>query len=250
MNSTHFPAIIALACTALVMPCQAFALDTIEPFGEGASDIELYLGVDGFGRSSELATLGSTLVYGYGFSERFSAYFSWSMESDARMSSLDGTASLGATLLAVDGDVFDLDMLVGLRMQDDFLRVPDLESGVELDASLGRFGLFATTLGVISEPRTTYANGAAIDMALALGFRFAPAEGHEVLAAASGALHIRPADEVPAPPFEIDGFMFGYNTMLGGGIELIHEVRLSPAATADKISVGITSGLLFAVPSS
>lgn len=191
----------------LIAPSAARAIDTVEPFGAGVSDVELYVGGEGLGRRGE-AALVSSFQLGYGVTERVSAYVN---------GSASGALRAGAYATALDTTHVDLDLFLDYGTTGD---ATGAASGVELNLDLGGLGLFATAWAELHDP---------LELEIVVGLVATVAEGHQLL------LGCDPRARAVAA---------GYNVTLHDGVELINEVGVELPPDGGDAAFSLSTGVL------
>lgn len=208
-------------CFAFLCPSAAGAIDTVEPFGAGNTDVELYVGGDGLGRRGE-AGWSSTFQLGYGLDDRFSAYVNGSATGDTFAGGAAGSLRVGLYATVLDTTHLDVDLFLDAGTADE---VAGMASGIEVNLDLGRVGLFATAW----EDWKTLGRPA-----LLLGALLTVADGHQLLAA-----YDHEACAVAA----------GYNVLVREGVELITEVGCEvPRDGATAAAFSVSTGILLTLP--
>ena len=99
----------------LIMVRSAAALDTVETFDKGATDLESYFSIDRVGIERENTLIAGELVSGFGLLNRFSAYFGASYGADLAMAQGTGAYFVGAFGTPVDSDHIDLDLILNFE---------------------------------------------------------------------------------------------------------------------------------------
>lgn len=251
---------MALLGAVLAFPSLARAVDTVEPFGKGASDLELYFGGDGLGRPSNETSVGSSFQLGYGLTDRLSAYLNGAASSDTFFRGGGRMLRLGLYGTVVDTRFFDLDLFFDFRLMGNSLVAAGIAPGLEMNLDLGGFGLFATAWEVVSGrdkglgaaasglSDTASASVAAervFDTELGMGAYWTIADGHQLLAFYDSSVHHTP--ETGQRRFEVGAVRLGYNVVVHEGIELINEVSYDIPQGDEKAALGVSTGILVAL---
>jgi hypothetical protein len=201
---------------ALSLPTAAWAIDTVEAFGAGNYDVELYIGGEGLGRRGEAAMV-STFQLGYGLSDRVSAYVNGSATPDVIDDTTVGSLRAGAYASLLDSEHFDLDVFVDYGSSDG---TSGFAAGAEVNLEVGRFGLFAVAwedLAALGEPD------------LMTGALCNVADGHQLL--------------VGLDPFAA-AVAAGYNVVLHEGVELVNEVACELPRDGAGAALSIVTGVI------
>lgn len=242
----------------------ARAADTIEPFELGASNLDLYLGLDGMGRGPyEKATFGDIML-GFGLTPSLSAYLGTTLQANEYL--LDGSAVLyfGLFFNVIDSAVVDFDLMLdvcaGGHGFSHIGLTPALELNIDFDPEMRSGGLYlrlAESLGGIGEevPGRVTPNGNPIMRGC--GYQYATAvvfgayatvsEGHQLLLEYDMAFDLTPGsfDRVA-----MGGVTFGYNAEVGSGIELINHVFVDIPAAGKTVAAGVMVGFIATLPTS
>lgn len=241
----------------LMLPSWTWAVDTVEPFAKGASDVELYFSGDGFGRPSSETSVGSSFQLGYGLTDRLSAYLNGAASSDTFFRGGDRALRLGLYGTVIDTRFFDLDLFLDFRLMGNSLAAAGVAQGFEMNLDLGDFGLFASVWEVVSGrdrstgsatpglSDTVNASAAAervFDTELGIGAYWNIADGHQLLAFYDSSVHHTP--ETGQRRSEVGAVRLGYNVVVHEGIELINEVSCDIPQGDEKTAFGVSSGIL------
>ena len=225
---------------SLLLPSWAWAVDTVEPFGKGASDVELYFGGDGFGRPAPERSVRLSFQLGYGLTDRLSAYLNGAASSDPFFRGGDGNLRLGLYGTVVDTRYVDLDLFLDFRLFGNRWAATGIAAGLEMNVDLGRFGLFATAWEVMSDAESSF------NAELGIGAHWTLAEGHQLFALYDSIVHHVP--ERGQPTYEVGGVALGYNVMVHTGIELINEVKCDLPQGGEQVAFGVSTGILATLP--
>jgi hypothetical protein len=257
---------LVLTTIPLTISSSALAADTTETYGLGASDYELYLGLDGVGLGdSEMTVWGQTLL-GFGFAERFSGYIAMSAEGTERLSAGTGGAAFGIFGTPVDTSHFDLDLFLGAGFGDgEMFMTPALELNLDARPDLALCGLYVRAEealagrddSIADDPVTTDAdeseerNAFAATTVLTVGGYFTIAEIHQILLEYDMAFHPGGAD-LPAGGSEVverGGVALGYNVRVTKSIELLAQVSADVPNDGEDLAAGFLVGLIATMPS-
>ncbi|MBN2530434.1 MAG: hypothetical protein JXR76_28870 [Deltaproteobacteria bacterium] len=246
---------LVIGCFAFcsVITPNAHGADTVEPFDIGATDFEMYIGMDGFGLEKYEKTVFSEVVLGYGILERMSAYFSTSLAANEYFA--DGTVGFAFGIYGnvVDTHHFDVDLFLDFSGTiGDFAVTPALELNVDADPQMGSVGLYLRTGAPLFGRDVALADALEPDYELAtqidgtLGFYATLGEAHQLLLEFDGAL--RPAALKDEYKVEMGGAAVGYNVMLADNLELINQVVVDIPNDDEEWSVGVSTGFIATLP--
>lgn len=244
-----------LAVAVFLISTRVMAVDTVEPFGEGAFDLEYYAGVNGLGRGVTETTLDGALQLGYGLTPRVSAFVSGGLSSDTRLLGGDGEVGLGVFATVVDGRHFDADLFLSSGFGRDGLICVGGTLGLELNLDLGPFGLFATACETMSGrkarsredcPSVDHHVERFFDTEAVLGGHWVVADGHQVLASYDFVVHHVPEPEQPC--HEAGRVGLGYNVMIHEAVELIHEGSWEIPQGEKTGALGFMVGVITTLP--
>ena len=218
-----------LPAAALLCALPAHALDTVEPFPEGATDVEVYAGGVGLGAAPGVL---ARFQLGYGFTERVSGYL-YGAASGTRLRELDKELSVGLYGTLVDTAHLDLDLFLDLGLEGGARMAPALAPGVEVTFELGAFGLYAMVWEALGGGRACTEVG--------LGALWNLSEGHQLLVQVDSVGHLRPEDGQGR--WAVGGVGFGYNVRVHESVEVINEVR-GELSAGRPVVLAVSTGLL------
>jgi hypothetical protein len=241
----------ALAAASASTPARA--LDTLETFDLGASDVELYTGYDGFGLSRADGSAYGDMLLGYGITPGFSAAVGATVSADGTFTSGSSAVHLGAFGTPINTHHIDLDLGIDLSEEAGFFAVtpyfefnldlhPDLAlAGVYLRGELSYFGREQ----VVGEGEV--ADGeVAVAATPALGAYLTVAEFHQLLVESDLTWHPRPRDDERR--WELGSVALGYNVQILDALELIHEVGADVAQGDESWGYCASLGFLATLP--
>lgn len=236
----------------------ATAADTVEPFGIGASDVELYLGVEGIGLDRYEKTLFGDILLGYGLLERLSAYLGTTLEANEAFG--DGAATIYGGIYGTPVDLphFDLDLFLSISGGGPGLSelrlTPAVELNGDVDPDMRSFGVFlrvgssvfgrdVTPLGDEASP--TFKT--AVDIWTTVGTCFTIRDRHQLILEVD--MTFRPAPSVEERSVEVGGMAVGYNVILHDAIEMITQISFDIPQSGESFSVGLFTGMIVTLPS-
>jgi len=256
---------IAIATVSLLADA-ARAADTTETYGLGASDFELYLGLDGVGLGKNEKTVWGRTLLGFGIVERFSGYITMSAEGNERLSAGTGGAAFGVFGTPVDTDHFDLDLFLGAGFGDGEMSVkPALELNLDARPDLALCGLYlraeealtgrddsiADNPDTVDVNESRERNAFAATTVLTVGGYFTIAEIHQILLEYDMAFH-HGGDDLPEGGPEVverGGVALGYNVRVTKSIELLTQVSVDVPNDGGDLAAGFLVGLIATMPS-
>ncbi|MBK8480566.1 MAG: hypothetical protein IPL40_05265 [Proteobacteria bacterium] len=249
--------VLALPCALFARPSRCCAADTIETFAAGGYDLELYGGMFGLASASEGRGRPkphgrSELILGYGLVDWLALCVGTTLHGrDDAYPDGDAAGYLLLVATPLDTDHLDLDLQLAVALAGPGLRElryrPELELNVDLRPGLSLGGLYLR-LGVPVDGIRPSASGAAsaanttVDLATILGLYLTVASRHQLLLEYDATYHFRP--ESGAPPAEVGGVALGYNVVLNGKLELIHQVTLDLGQGGRLSAVGASVGFI------
>ncbi len=247
---------ISMVVAAFCFASPARAVDTVETWDVGATDLDFYVGYDGFGLSRADRQLSSNLMAGFGIIERLSAYLAATISSDELFDQGAGEVNLGIFGTGVETDHVDLDLFldfsIGGEGFSEFQVAPALELNLDLAPDLRTWGVyFLLALPIYGrEPIADGSGGGretATHIEATVGTYVTIGERHQILVDYEMAFH--PMARGDDPSVEIGSVGFGYNVVLHDSIELITEVRVDIPAEGEDPSVGFMTGFIATLPS-
>jgi len=259
--------VLVLALVAMApFTREAMAADTLETFGPGATDYELYLGFDGAGRGDYEKVLWGETLLGFGLIERLSAFATISAEANERLYAGTGGASIGLFGTPFDSEHFDLDLLFQIGLVSGEIAVaPALELNLDARPDLALCGLYLRAeedltgrddsiaddpeTEDVDEARTRYAF--VPTTALTAGAYFTIAEIHQLLLEFDVAFRHRTSGAPEGDPsvFELGGVALGYNVAITEAVELLAQVSVDVPDHGEGVAAGFMVGLIATMPS-
>lgn len=238
----------------LAAPSSAHAADTIEPFGEGATDLEIYAGMEDVAGSKDGRLLASELVVGYGLLDRVSLCLGTQLQSDAALGGGSAAVYLAAITTPLNTRHVDLDLVLqgtSDSAMSSFEIAPlfelNVDSAPEMDGwgiyLRGSLPLFSRAAPPERDPGSAQASELATRFDWVIGAYLALASRHQILLEVDAAHEL---DPVPgARAHELGGVSLGYNIVLSDAIELVHELALDVPQQADeRAAFAVTLGLI------
>jgi hypothetical protein len=230
---------LPLAVFVLAVTPGASALDTLEPYATGLSDLELYVGADGLRPNSDEQLLFLEAGVGAGLTPRLSMFVGYDATTDSSLNA--GQSGVSATLYAnvLDRSPFALDLGLSLGQSGgsgslapffelNWDRAPDQEA----------FGLF------IHGGPAAAGDGRRVDWSaeLGTGAYWTAAQGHQLF------LEWTTGYDLGASPWrrawQHGALCVGYNAMLTDTLELVTQAGLSLPQKAMPVSASAMAGLI------
>jgi hypothetical protein len=255
----------AILCIAASTP--AAALDTIECFDLGATDVEIYAGAAELGRGG--GQVAQEFVLGLGLTETLSAYAGVPVSADQHLASAAAELHFGIFGTLLTRDHWSLDLLFDACVAGDGWSELILAPGLEINydridpAGANGWGLFLQGQ-VAAHPELHTGHGGAggatgvggagsagdallaLHSDLALGIRYRISDTHEWLLQVDGAVPLRSNLEDEAT---LGALTCGYNFQLAATIELITEWSLQLPQGGEKATFGFLLGFIASLPS-
>ncbi|MGM0462323.1 MAG: hypothetical protein ACQEQ4_07900 [Fibrobacterota bacterium] len=225
---------ITVMVTLLTAVFQTAALDTTEPFDIGFTNIELYGGFGGIGAEKGARSITAEQVIGVGITDRLSASFAYSYESNEYFANSAGGATLGLFATLIDQDVFDLDVAAGVIPGD------GITLGTELNADF-------STLGLQLAIEESFSNGGADTVAAATALAplvyWSFSDAAQILAAFDVSfIHSGPEEGT-----DIGAVAIGFNRVLSDAVELITEASWDIPDDNEEGTLGLSVGFVATV---
>ena len=245
--------VVVMAAVVLI-PASATAVDTVETWDVGATDVDFYFGFDGVGLHRHERSLSGDLMLGYGIIERLSAYLGATLSADEYLSNGVGQVYLGGFGTPVETDHFDLDLFLDFRLGGEGfgeLRIgPAMELNVDLVPDRERWGVFFVVGAPISNRTTTDAQGSeneetVVSVEATVGTYLTLGTRHQVLLDYTMAFHPMADDD----EIEVGSVGVGYNVEVHEAVELISEVRVDVPQEGERVAVGFVVGFIATLPS-
>ena len=257
----HRHLVIAVLATAalLLTGGEARAVDTLETFEVGATDLDFYQGFDGIGRQKGERSVFGELMLGYGLVDGLSAYLGASLEGNDQLARGAASLYLGIYGTPLDTDHVDLDVLMDVSSGGEGFRelqiTPGMELNFDLVPDLALWGIFMRAGLPLHSRETAPAAGGAearhelvVPLEVSLGTYFTPREGHQLLLEADAVFHADPAAGEEA--VDVGGVALGYNACLSRdcAIELVNQVYLDVPQGAEPLAMGVMTGFVATLP--
>ena len=247
---------VVLALIAVVVggaPGAARAADTTEPFALGATDVDVYFGVDGLEAAPEERVLYGDILLGYGLTERLSGFLGVTLEADGRLGGSSPHVHLGGYGCVVDTEHVDLDLMLhvgtGGAAFDEFEIVPGAELNLDADPDMATWGSYLRlAVPVLGRPAPD-GSGANPSVAIELtaGGYVMVAEGHQLVVELDAAF--RPDPPPKEEPAELGGLALGYNATLSENLELITQLAVDlPQGGDPAAGFGVMAGVIATLP--
>ncbi len=241
-----FALLFITACTL-----SASAGDTIECYGMGTIDFEMYFTFDGANRTPSNQILGSQFMLGYGLTNRLSGYLGTTFSVNGNLVDSATENSVGLFTTPLDTDHLDLDILLDFSAHgnNQFTIGPGLELNWDAASELDSWGLYVRSGLAISGQGTAKGSVQTADIILVLGCYGTLGQGHQLLLEFDGALeeqssHLHTVEK----EWSTGGWALGYNTTLSQTLELISQAYLEIPAGNDAYSFGLMIGFIATIP--
>lgn len=243
-------------CLMAAAPRISRAVDTVETWDVGATDVDFYTAYDGLGLNRDQRTLASEITLGYGLIERLSAYLGAALNTDEAFTTGTGEVFLGLFGTPIDSEHIDLDFFLDFRLGgegfSEFQIAPAVELNFDLAPDLQLWGMFINMSVPIYSQSFTNAENEEVEQTAThvetiIGTYITIARRHQLLLDFQMAL--RPMAPNGEQQVEIGSLGIGYNVFVCDSIELISEVRLDIPQDDEELSVGFILGLIATVPS-
>ncbi len=248
-----------LIVAILILPTTPIlGADTVETWDIGATDVDMYFGVDGLSRREKDYHAFGDIMLGYGITERFSAYLGTTLQSEDSFDNGSAHIYLGMFGTPVDTDHFDLDLFFDVSLSGQSLSQfqigPALEINLDMSPERQSFGLYLRA-GTpvygrsISTPDHQDRQGSKMTSCLetTIGAYWTIFDGHQLLAEFSMGMHPDPAQD--EREFDIGGLALGYNVSVCDSIELINQAYINIPQSGESLSVGVMIGFIATMPS-
>lgn len=240
-----------LLVTLLAAPLHA--ADTTETWDVGATNTELYIGIEEVGKSRSELTLYSDMLLGYGIIERFSAYFGSTFFSNPSFTEGAADLFMGVFGTPLDTDHIDLDLFLDMRVTgaDQWAPTvtPSLELNYDLKPDLALWGMYVRA-GVSLYGRTdedvVKKKGPMVDLTATFGTYWTIRERHRLLLEYDFCHRLRPARGGSST--EQGGLAIGYNIELSDAIELINEVCFAIPRDGEPFFANFMVGFVATLP--
>jgi hypothetical protein len=253
-NSTH-GALAVTALTALLFwPQPAAAVDTVEIWEPGATNLDFYTNYNGLGLSRSERELGSEIMAGFGVINGLSAYLGAAMGADELFSQGSGEIFAGIYGTPFDSDHFDLDLFLDFRLGGaglgEFQVAPAVELNFDVAPDLQLWGMYLVVAAPVYGRTVGEADATTTEVAThletTLGTYVTIAERHQILLDYEMAW--RPMAAADETDIEVGSIGLGYNVFLTPALELITEVRFDIPQEDEAFSVGFMVGFIGTMP--
>jgi hypothetical protein len=242
---------LTLVFFLLLFTTPAFSIDTIETWGEGDGNLELYSGVEGLGEAAADQALAGAMLMGWGVAKRFSAYLATAMSADGYFTGAETELNLGVFGTPVDTDHVDLDLILDMRVaghgMDEASVVPAVELNLDHTPDLGTYGMFLRGGAQIGGSVNASGDpGRHVDLGLDLGGYYTLSPRQQLLVKYDATVH--GGGDPEKSGFEHGAVSLGYNALLGDRVELITEAGMTIAQAGSASSLGVMVGFIATLP--
>ncbi|MCK9522016.1 MAG: hypothetical protein M0R76_03095 [Proteobacteria bacterium] len=250
-KSTLVVLLSPLLVTLLAAPLHA--ADTTETWDVGATNTELYVGIEEVGKSRSELTLYSDMLLGYGIIERFSAYFGSTFFSNPSFTEGSADLFMGVFGTPLDTDHIDLDLFLDMRVTgaDQWAPTvtPSLELNYDLKPDQALWGMYVRA-GVSLYGRTdedvVKKKGPMVDLAATLGTYWTFLERHRLLLEYDFCHRLRPT--MGGSATEQGGLAIGYNVEVSDAIKLLNEIYIALPQSGESVSANFMVGIGATLP--
>jgi len=225
----------------------AFAADTIETWGPGAADFEVYSGMSGLGAAEAQQSITGTAVMGWGVAEKFSAYMATSLAADSYLANTETTLEFGVFGTPLDSEHVDLDLGLAMKAAGPGLSqtvvAPFWEVNLDKVADLAAYGMYVRGMTEIFGTKTDCNKPArSFDVNLTLGSYYSVSPRQQLLLEYEVTIH----EDPDAGDAELKAGVahVGYNVLLNDTLELITDVHFDIPHGDEKSSVGFFVGII------
>ncbi len=239
---------------ALSAPWNAMAVDTVETWDVGATDVDFYVGFSGIGCERNEGELSGELMVGYGIIERLSLYLGATLSATELFDQGVGEIYLGTFGTPLDTNHVDIDLFLDFRLGGGFSEFqlrPALELNFDLVPDLGLWGIYII-IGVPIYGQTHIDQAGeeqlrrALSIETTIGTYLTLAERHQILLDVE--ITFRPMAGEDEREVEIGSIGLGYNVAVHDAIELIAEARIGIPQAGHEVTVGFVAGLIATLP--
>ncbi len=242
-------AFAAFAATSLIAS-SAFAVDTLEAFDKGLTDVEMTVSAGNLNLDREFKTFGSEIVLGAGLPGTLNLTAGLSLEGDGYLNGV-GAASLGLFSTVVDTEHFDLDVMLNGAMDGSAIEIaPGFELNVDSKDELAGFGFFTQVALPLTHRDTEDGKGEiAVDLKLTPGVYYSLADRHQVLVGTEMTAHLNAEDGQDS--FQFNSVELGYNVFILRNLELLASagVAFDQGKDEDKLGFQASFGFIATLPS-
>ena len=239
----------------------AAALDTVETFDIGVSDVEYYGGADAIDEPAVDRSLYADAMLGIGLRQGLSSYLGATIAGNGYVAATEPAIYLGMFGTPLDSDHLDLDLILNSLVDGPGFSLmsvsPMLELNFDQSPEQDTWGLYTRMELALSgrqlDPEDDAGPASArpaferdISVAAHFGGYVAPAAGHQVLVEydvgqALATPHARRS-------LEVGGIALGYNATLNDALEFISQVSCDIPQGSERFSVGAMLGLITTLP--
>lgn len=234
---------VAIALAALLAAAPASALDTTEVFDPGPTNAELHMGYGGVGRAPTDRELSKELVFGYGLSNRASAYLATCLAVDQATFARETALCFGMLSTAVDTDHFDVDLMLDVEAAGNGLDALGLAPGIELnfdrDPGMSGWGLYVRSAFVSTHPGSGLER--LQDLVVNPGAYLRVSDRFEVLVEYDAVWGLGVGRDRTG---DATGLAIGLNTFVSPAIELISQVHRTSPVESEQATWSVGLGLV------
>jgi hypothetical protein len=251
--------LFSLVLIGLSAAIPARAADTTEGFGAGATDVELYLGIEGVGQKGSARRLSGDVLVGYGIVDALSIYIgaNGSMLDDGKEGASEFYTGAFGTLL--DTAHFDIDWTFELRMGgrglSELSLIPGFEINLDAKQDMSSVGvylrsalpLYGRELGSSDHPTRDHIFSG-MHLEVVFGAYYTIASGHQLLLEHD--IELRPRAGANERGYGLGGLALAYNIMIRSDVELVSQVYLDLPQSGEQITLAFMTGFILTVPGS
>ncbi len=227
----------------------AVAADTVETFDPGLSNVELYAGFAGMGRSRAEQVASAGTCAGFGVTPGLSLYLAPSFAADGYLVGARAELALGGFGTPVDTSHFDVDVGLGVAHGGGALAGSHwFELNLDLEPDLALAGVYLRGgLDVCGEEDEDGRSTTRLGANTTIGAYVTIAERHQVLVELDGSWDS--SDDTVGLPLQPGEAHVGYNFELLSNLELVHDIGVDIPRGDDQASYSLCLGLIATTPS-
>ncbi len=230
------------------------AADTTETWARGATDFELFAGMDGIFLGEADRGFHSSVLLGYGILERFSAYFSAGIAGDWNFSNGQPTLSMGILATPLETEHFDADLFLDFSASGqglaDFQVAPAIELNYDSRNDLSGWGLYlrlgmpvaGAVIPTVGSEEVRH--GSRLQALVNPGAYHTVAPGWQVLIEYDFLVH----KEEQGHYVHQGGVAVGCNVMLNPALELVTQLYFDVPNEGENFGVNLLVGFIATVP--
>lgn len=264
-KSNHSKSWLLFLAGLFLLPSSALATDTVETWDPGATDLELYMGMEGFNHQDTRRSVFADILVGYGLIKGLSAYAGMTLYGHGQYLSGDRALYLGLFGTPLDSKHFDVDLFLDVKVNGAgngaFELSPALELNLDADPKMQSYGAYLRMVVPLSGDDNPDSSAAiagsqlGIHLDATLGAYWTIVPNYQLLVECNtGFLNINrfapwPFSTKSLSQMERLNFSLGFNAVLSDQFELIPQITMTLPSQNEAMDFSAMIGMIVTLPS-